>query len=73
VVLKWDLKSFENTLTIVAGESVEAVEVLNIAGAERVVTAGADGRLKVWDSDSGELIISVENEVNARHEITGMM
>ncbi|KAI8895545.1 WD40-repeat-containing domain protein [Globomyces pollinis-pini] len=72
VFSKWDLEDFTVALTVPVLESVEALEIVYVNEIPLVCTAGEKGVLKIWDMESGKLMIEQESDPNYSHEIVGL-
>ena len=70
---KWNLEELELAQTVPVFESIESLHLVDFQGRQAVCTAGEQGVFKLWDPESGELIIEQEKNPHTQHEIVSSM
>ncbi|KAJ8330858.1 U3 small nucleolar RNA-associated protein 13 [Batrachochytrium dendrobatidis] len=73
VINKWNLKALELTKTIPIFESIEALSIVNHNNTHVICTGGDKGIVRLWDMETGELILAQEKDINSHHQISGMI
>ncbi|KAJ1330692.1 hypothetical protein BSLG_009144 [Batrachochytrium salamandrivorans] len=73
VINKWDLDALELTNTFPIFETVEGLAVVEHNGQHVLCTGGDKGILRLWDMNTGELVLSQSAETHSRYEISGMI